>query len=170
MRAQPQFGKPGPYGPATSHFPYPKPPLGSFTTAVGFQNQNPQNGQLTARFAWGLGAVCCGASPVASALDLPQKRDLPENRFQTTMPSSGQPSKQDISTLHRIGHFYFALTGQRANVSAQSRNVRFAAKYFSWPIDRNRARIVLPFPSSECALTSRPGAVKAVIQCAGGKP
>jgi hypothetical protein len=29
------------------------------------KNQNPQNGQHRARFDWGLGAICFGASPVA---------------------------------------------------------------------------------------------------------
>ena len=104
-------GKPGKSGPATSRFIYPKPPLRDFTKAVGPKNQNPQNGQHRARFDWGLGAVCFGASPVASALDLPQERDFPENRIQTTMPSPADPSKQEISTWQRIGHFYLALTG-----------------------------------------------------------
>src|SRR5664279_6538495 len=30
------------------------------------KNQNPQNGQLMARFDWGSGAICFGASPVAA--------------------------------------------------------------------------------------------------------
>ncbi len=110
MEEQKAKGKPGKSGPAASRFIYPKPPLRDLTTAVGPENQNPQNGQHCARFDWGFGAVCCGASPVASALDLPQKRDLPENRIQTTMPSPVDPSKQDISTWQRIGHFYLALT------------------------------------------------------------
>jgi hypothetical protein len=105
-----QIGKPGKSGPATSPLLYPKPLLGSFTTAITPENQNPQNGQYRARLDWGFGAVCCGASPVASALDLPQKRDLPENRSQTNMLPLSAPRKPDISTLQRIGHFYFALT------------------------------------------------------------
>lgn len=109
--AQTTKGKPGKSGPATSHFIYPKPPLRDFTTAVSLENQNPQNGQHKARFDWGFGAVCRGASPVASALDLPQKRDLPENRIQISTPSPTVPSKQDISIWQRIGHFYLALTG-----------------------------------------------------------
>lgn len=110
MAQQKAKGKPGKNGPATSRFIYPKPPLRDFTTAVQPENQNPQNGHHKARFDWGLGAVCCGASPVASALDLPQERDPPENRIQTTTPSPAVPSKQDISTWQRIGHFYLALT------------------------------------------------------------
>jgi len=76
----------------------------------GLENQNPQNGQPRARFDWGLGADCFGASPVASALDLPQERDSPRNRIQANMHSLQPSSKPDISTLQRIGHFYFALT------------------------------------------------------------
>jgi hypothetical protein len=116
MGEQKAKGKPGKSGPATSRFIYPKPPLRDFTTAVGPENQNPQNGHHKARFDWGLGAVCCGASPVASALDLPQERDLPENRIQTTMHPLPAQLKPDISTLQRIGHFYFALTTDRSQV------------------------------------------------------
>jgi hypothetical protein len=53
-------------------------------------------------------------------------------------------------------------------VSGQSRNVRFPAKYLTRPILRNRVRTVLPFPSSECAPASQPGAVKAAFQGAEG--
>jgi hypothetical protein len=34
----------------------------------------------------------------------------PRGRHQRIMASRGCPSKQDISTLLGIGHFYFALT------------------------------------------------------------
>jgi hypothetical protein len=128
MARQKQSGKPGKSGPATSRLLYPKPPLGSFTTAVLPKNQNPQNGQHRARFDWGLGAVCCGASPVASALDLPQKRDLPENRFQPNMPPLPARQKPDISTLQRIGHFYFALTCYRLAGSAIEPGMRIGER------------------------------------------
>jgi hypothetical protein len=84
----------------------------------GLKNQNPQNGPHRARFDWGLGADCFGASPVASALDLPQERDSPKNRIQTNMRFLQASSKPDISTLQRIGHFYFALTRSQAALSA----------------------------------------------------
>ena len=58
----------------------------------------------------GFAADYFGASPVASALNLPVERDFPENRNQTIMHSLPARSKPDISTLQRIGHFYFALT------------------------------------------------------------
>lgn len=110
MAEQKAKGKPGKTGPATSRFIYPKPPLRDFTTAVGVRKPKPPERAHQARFDWGLGAVCCGASPVASALDLPQERDFPKNRIHpTTHPPVG-PSKQDISTWQRIGHFYLALT------------------------------------------------------------
>jgi hypothetical protein len=37
----------------------------------------------------------------------------PRGRHQRIMASRGCPSKQDISTLLGIGHFYFALTPHR---------------------------------------------------------
>jgi hypothetical protein len=52
-----------------------------------------------------------GASPVvASALDLRQERDLPAERTQINTHLFSARPKPDISTLRRIGHFYFALT------------------------------------------------------------
>jgi hypothetical protein len=103
-------GKPGKDGPATSRLIYPKPPLRDSTTAVCARKPKPPERAHKARFDWGLGAICCGASPVASALDLPQERDFPKNRTHTTIPSSTDRSKQDISTWQGIGHFYLALT------------------------------------------------------------
>jgi len=35
----------------------------------------------------------------------------PRGPYQTNMASPARQSKQDISTLLGIGHFYFALTG-----------------------------------------------------------
>ena len=53
-----------------------------------------------------------GASPVASALGI-RLGATPRGRHQPNMASPGCPSKQDISTLLGIGHFYFALTLSR---------------------------------------------------------
>jgi len=50
-----------------------------------------------------------GASPVASALGIRSGATLC-GRHQSNRASPGRPSKQDISTLLGIGHFYFALT------------------------------------------------------------
>jgi hypothetical protein len=58
----------------------------------------------------GFAADYFGASPVASALNLPQERDSLENRNHTNTHPPPARSKPDISTLQGIGHFYFALT------------------------------------------------------------
>ena len=54
-----------------------------------------------------------GASPVASALGIRSGATLC-GRHQSNRASPGRPSKQDISTLLGIGHFYFALTRESA--------------------------------------------------------
>jgi hypothetical protein len=78
------------------------------------KNQNPQNGQHRARFDWGLGAVCRGASPVAAVFgSAPGSATPPEHRIHSNPTPPADPSKQDISTLLGIGHFYFALTKYR---------------------------------------------------------
>ena len=75
------------------------------------KNQNPQNGHLMARFDWGFGAICFGASPVAAVFgSAPGSATPPEHRFQFNSSSQAALLKQDISTLLGIGHFYFALT------------------------------------------------------------
>src|SRR6202162_2721943 len=50
-----------------------------------------------------------GASPVASALGI-RLGATPRGPRQLNMASPDRSSKQDISTLLGIGHFYFALT------------------------------------------------------------
>ena len=75
------------------------------------KNQNPQNGHLMARFDWGFGAICFGASPVAAVFEsAPGSATSPEHRIHSNPASPADLSKQDISTLLGIGHFYFALT------------------------------------------------------------
>jgi hypothetical protein len=51
-----------------------------------------------------------GASPVASALGF-RSGATPRGLIHPNIPSSFRLSKQDISTLLGLGHFYFALTG-----------------------------------------------------------
>src|ERR1035438_5707368 len=76
------------------------------------KNQNPQNGHLMARFDWGFGAICFGASPVAAVFgSAPESATPLEHRIHSNPTYPTAPSKQDISTLLGIGHFYFALTG-----------------------------------------------------------
>ena len=81
------------------------------------KNQNPQNGHLMARFDWGFGAVCFGASPVAAVFgSAPGSATSPEHRIHSNPTPSAALSKQDISTLLGIGHFYFALTVEDSRV------------------------------------------------------
>jgi hypothetical protein len=75
------------------------------------KNQNPQNGQLMARFDWGYGAICFGASPVAAVFgSAPGSATPPEHRIHSNPTPQIRSSKEDISTWQRIGHFYLALT------------------------------------------------------------
>ena len=115
MSPQPKTkGKPGNCSPASSRFFYPRPPLGDFTKVDAIQKQSPPTS------VGGPAAVYFGASPVASALDPRLGRDPSADRFHTNMPSSSVWSKPDISTLRRIGHFYFALTGLNCSLMAAS--------------------------------------------------
>jgi hypothetical protein len=75
----------------SSRFLYSKPPLGRLTKVSSPQKANPSEG-----------------TPQGP---LPQERDLPKNHPHSNPNLSTPPSKQDISTLQRTGHFYFALTG-----------------------------------------------------------
>ena len=64
-----------------------------------------------ARFDWGSGAICFGASPVAAVFgSAPGGATPPEHRIHFKPSFQAGPLKQDISTLLGIGHFYFALT------------------------------------------------------------
>jgi hypothetical protein len=58
----------------------------------------------------GLAAVYSGANSIASALHLLAGRDPVENQSHFKPELLSTTSKQDISTLLGIGHFYFALT------------------------------------------------------------
>jgi hypothetical protein len=105
-------GKPGKDGPATSRLIYSRPPLRDSTKVISDSRSKakPSEGTPQGPVDRGSAADYFGASPVASALNLPQERDLPKNRTHTTIPSSADLSKQDISTWQGIGHFYLALT------------------------------------------------------------
>jgi hypothetical protein len=75
------------------------------------KNQNPQNGQHRARFDWGSGAVCFEVSPVAAVFgSAPGSATSPEHRIHLKPTPRNPVSKPDISTWHRLGHFYLALT------------------------------------------------------------
>ena len=122
-------GRPGKIGPAASRFPYSRPPLRDSTQVMGLSKSKakPSEGTPQGPVDRGFAADYFGASPVASALNLPQERDSPENRNQTTMQSPPARSKPDISTLQGIGHFYFALTG----FERFERFERFCRAFFS---------------------------------------
>ena len=78
-----------------------------------------------ARFDWGFDAVCFGASPVASALDLPQERDFPKNRIHTTTHPPVEPVEQDISTCLLYTSYW--PTSNFWNRSARMKELRFDA-------------------------------------------
>ena len=78
------------------------------------QNQNPQNGQHRARFDWGLGAICFGASPVAAVFGSAPGARLPRNiESNITPPFRSSPQNRTFLLWQRIGHFYFALTSAK---------------------------------------------------------
>ena len=97
----------------SSRLIYPKTAArGLHQSRFAHKNQNPQNGQHRARFDWGFGAVCFGASPVAAVFgSAPGSATPPEHRSHSNPNPPAALLKQDISTLLGIGHFYFALTG-----------------------------------------------------------
>jgi len=105
-------GKPGKDGPATSRLIYSRPPLRDSTKVISDSRSKakPSEGTPPGPVDRGSAADYFGASPVASALNLPQERDLPKNHPHSNPNFSAPPSKPDISTLRTIGHFYFALT------------------------------------------------------------
>jgi hypothetical protein len=73
----------------------------------------PSDGDFVAAIRGSVADAFFGASPVvASALGI-RSGATPRGRHQRIMASRGYPSKQDISTLLGIGHFYFALTARR---------------------------------------------------------
>ena len=110
MTRTPPKGKPGQSSPASSRWMDSRPPLRSFTRVSRPPKAKPSEGTSQGPVDRGFAAVYSGASSVASALNLPQERDSPENRTHPNTPSRSARPKQDISTLQRIGHFYFALT------------------------------------------------------------
>src|ERR1017187_9586179 len=101
----------------SSRLRYPKTAArGLHQSRSAHKNQNLQNGHLMARFDWGLGAICFGASPVAAVFgSAPGSATPPEHRIHCKPSSQAALLKQDISTLLGIGHFYFALTSEWQN-------------------------------------------------------
>ena len=94
-------------------FDSPRPPLLRDSTKereVGKPKTKPPEGHRLARLRGLVADAFFGASPVvASALGI-RSGATPRGLTHTTTPVPAHPSKQDISTLLGIGHFYFALT------------------------------------------------------------
>jgi len=120
-----------------SRFLYPKTAAPRLhQSRCDLKNQNPQNRHLMARFDWGFGAICFGASPVAAVFgSAPGSATPPEHRIHSNPISPSDLSKQDISTLLGIGHFYFALTcplrrlsGHRPRLARRATNTAIADK------------------------------------------
>ena len=113
-----------------SRFLYSKPPLGSSTKVSLSPKAKPSEGTPQGPVNRGFAAAYFGANSVASALNLPQERDLPKNHSHFKPNLSSPASKPDISTLRAIGHFYFALThssdeeNEEARVSRCRRSVQ----------------------------------------------
>lgn len=113
-------GRPGKISPAASRCIYSRPPLRDSTQVIrdSKSKAKPSEGTPQGPVDRGFAADYFGASPVASALNLPRERDSPENRNHTNMHSPPTASKPDISTLQGIGHFYFALTNATRDKSS----------------------------------------------------
>lgn len=126
----------------SSRFVYPKTAaLKLHQSRYLSKNQNPQNGHHRARFDWGSGAVCFGASPVAAVFgSAPGSATPPEHRIHCKPTPSAALSKQDISTLPGIGHFYFALTRWRFDWTGWPRMTRDASPKRSYCWMRLSAR------------------------------
>jgi hypothetical protein len=79
----------------SSRLIYPKTAArGLHQSRSAYKNQNPQNGHLMARFDWGLGAVCFGASPVAAVFgSAPGSATSPEHRIHCKPASQEALSK-----------------------------------------------------------------------------
>ena len=89
---------------------YSKPPLGSLTKVSMPSKAKPSEGTPQGPVDRGFAAVYFGANSIASALNLPRDRDVPKNHSHSKPHLSNRPSKPDISTWQRLGHFYLALT------------------------------------------------------------
>jgi len=90
---------------------HPRPQLlGDFTKeTVNIKNKTLWDELLAAR-GWMTDAFF-GASPVVASASGIRSGATPRGRLQPNTLLPARPSKQDISTLLGLGHFYFALTG-----------------------------------------------------------
>src|ERR1035437_9523451 len=113
-------------------FHSPRPPLLKGSTKESMTSKpKPSDGDFAA-IRGSVADAFFGASPVvASALGI-RLGSPPRGRHQRTTDPPGRLSKQDISTLLGIGHFYFALTrqhhGRRRLPSDRNRHLLVAGK------------------------------------------
>src|SRR5512140_3153799 len=99
-----QFGAPGKHRPAVPRVPLPK------ASARRFHHPDASNTKAPEMHSRASGLpISSGANPVASALGF-RLGATPRGLIHSNSPSSLRRPEQDISTLHGLGHFYFALT------------------------------------------------------------
>ena len=160
----------------SSRFTYPKTAAqGLHQSRALSKNQNPQNGHLMARFDWGSGAVCFGASPVATVFgSAPGSATPPEHRIHSKPSPQTSPSKQDISTLLGIGHFYFALTGSPSPVGQQVRlvNTRTCLRFYTLANESQAVRFSEPLVGSRAIrkLTVSKSPFPHAVEFTGARP
>src|ERR1017187_4870593 len=97
----------------------PRPPLlGGFTKERGTSKAKPSDGDFLVATRGSMRTdAFSGASPVVASASGIRSGATPRGQVHTTIPRPADPSKQDISTLLGIGHFYFALTIPRPPAS-----------------------------------------------------
>ena len=105
-RTKRQFGTPGKSGPAIYRVYWPKTSALELLHPdwVKSKSKTPETDSRVPELP-----ISHGASPVASVFGI-RLGATPRGPIHTNIAPSFRPSKQDISTLPGIGHFYFALT------------------------------------------------------------
>ena len=105
-------GRPGHTGPAASRFPYARPPLGDVTQVMGMSKSKakPSEGTPQSPVDRGFAADYFGASPVASALNLPAGARLPRESKSDYHALPTEPAKTGHFYFAQIGHSHFAAT------------------------------------------------------------
>src|ERR1035437_261792 len=103
-------------------FHSPRPPLLRGSTKESMTSKpKPSDGDFVAAIRGSVADAFFGASPVvASALGI-RSGATPRGRHQRTTAPPSRLSKQDISTLLGIGHFYFALTPRSQRIAVHQR-------------------------------------------------
>ena len=108
-KSKAEKGAPGKDSPSVAAFINPRPQLKSLTTLISIQQTSRKSKTPEGHSRVFALPISNGASPIASALGIrlgatPCEHIHPNSQLQF------HPTKQDISTLLGLGHFYFALT------------------------------------------------------------